>query len=104
MLFSHCPSPMILVVRFTRSITKKSNVHLVNQMKIYNDQCQYRQTLQLFDKHKDDIQLNTNYSSSIFSQVLKACSKLNEFELGSRIHQQIKSTLIINDSFVLQTL
>ena len=89
---------MILVVRFTRSITKKSNVHLVNQMKIYNDQCQYRQTL------KDDIQLNTNYSSSIFSQVLKACSKLNEFELGSRIHQQIKSTLIINDSFVLQTL
>jgi len=80
----------------------ESDSKLANQMKVLNDAKQFRKTLQLFNKNKDNNNINT-CSSTIIIQALKACSQLGDLKSGSTIHNLISSR-IKNDSWILVSL
>jgi hypothetical protein len=81
-----------------RSVTIQSEFDLVQQMKLLNNNKQFKETLELFDKHNEkNIDQFSNY---ILTQVLKACSGLGDLQRGSNIHRLVSSRLK-NDSFLL---
>ncbi|CAM4786417.1 unnamed protein product, partial [Rotaria magnacalcarata] len=78
-----------------RSVIIASDLDLVTKMKFFNDEKQFKKTLQLFDKHKE--QNIETCSNSIIIQALKACTQLHDLKRGSLIHRRISSQ-IKNDS------
>ncbi len=90
---------MVLV---KRSAISQSDFNLANQMKLFNDAKQFTKTLELFNKNKENCNINT-CSSTIIIQALKACAQLGDLQSGSNIHHLISSR-IKNDSYILVSL
>ncbi|CAF4976838.1 unnamed protein product [Rotaria sp. Silwood1] len=91
-------NPIIFTQRY---LTVKSDVDLNVQMKLLNDRKQFRKSLDLFDKYKEN---NINkLSSSTITQALKACAQICDLERGSTIHRLISSR-INNDFYILASL
>ncbi len=90
---------MVLV---KRSAISQSDINLANQMKLFNGAKQFRKTLELFNKNKENYNINT-CSSTIIIQALKACAQLGDLQSGSTIHHLISSR-IKNDSYILVSL
>ena len=86
--------PMIELLRY-KSFTSKFD--LSEQMKKFNYQGDYRKSLALFTENP------SARSDACISQALKACSKLQDFQRGKEIHQQLKSRSI-NNSFIQTSL
>ncbi|CAM4958738.1 unnamed protein product [Rotaria socialis] len=84
-----------------RSMIIGSELDLVAKMKFFNDEKQFKKTLQLFDKHQE--QNIETCSNSIIIQALKACTQLRDLKRGSLIHHRISSQ-IKNDSSILFSL
>ncbi|CAF4050201.1 unnamed protein product [Rotaria magnacalcarata] len=84
-----------------RSVIIASDLDLVRKMKFFNDEKQFKKTLQLFDKHKE--QNIETCSNSIIIQALKACTQLRDLKRGSLIHRLISSQ-IKNDSSIVFSL
>ncbi|CAF1454984.1 unnamed protein product [Rotaria magnacalcarata] len=81
---------------FIRSIDSD----LGDQMKILNDNKQYTKTLELFDRHKENIE---KYSNWVIIQALKACSQTKDIKRGSNIHNLVSSRLK-HDPYILPAL
>jgi len=80
-----------------RSVIIRSDFDLGSQMKLLNDNKQFKKALELFDKYKKD---NIETSSSlIITQALKACAHLEDLQRGSTIHHLISSR--IKDDFYI---
>ncbi|CAF1222236.1 unnamed protein product [Adineta steineri] len=91
-----------LVVSVKRSVTIQSNSHLSTQMKLLNDNKQFKKALVLFDKHtKNNADI---FSSSIITQALKACTHLRDLERGKTIHGHLISTRTKNDLYTTTSL
>ncbi len=86
-LFNHRLSSTIIIVK--RPVTIKSDFDLVTQMKLFNDQKQFKKALELFDKHKDN-KMET-CSDFMINQVLKACTNISDLQRGLNIHHMISS-------------
>lgn len=89
-----------IVILVQRSLITKSDFQLSQKMKTSNENKQYRKTIEIFYENKKHIKEIRNCSSYIISHILKACICLNDIELGSQIHYEVKSR-VSNDSFVL---
>ena len=88
-------SPIALV---KRSLANRPEFELANQMKLLNDNKQFKKTLELFDKNKTNgVELS---SSFIITQALKACTNLQDLQRGTTIHHLISSS-IKNDPYIL---
>ncbi|CAF1145535.1 unnamed protein product [Adineta steineri] len=91
-----------LVVSIKRSVTIQSNSHLSTQMKLLNDNKQFKKALALFDKHtKNNAEI---FSSSIITQALKACTHLRDLERGKTIHRHLISSRTKNDLYTTTSL
>ncbi|CAF1308155.1 unnamed protein product [Adineta steineri] len=92
-------SSLSLVVAVKRSVTiSQSNFHLSNQMKLLNDNKQFKKTLELFDKYTKN---NTKtFSSYIITQALKACTHLKDLERGKTIHHHLISSRTKDDLYI----
>lgn len=87
---------------FQRSLIVKSDFELSREMKKFNDIKQFQKTIELFQKHKQ-IKDVAQCSSFVISDLLKACTHLNNIELGSKIHSQIESR-VNHDPYILLSL
>ncbi len=86
-LLNHNLSFLTLILK--RSAIVRSDFDLSSQMKLLNDNKQFKKALELFNKYKKD---NVETSSSfIITQALKACAHLEDLQLGSTIHHLISS-------------
>ncbi|CAF4263496.1 unnamed protein product [Adineta steineri] len=96
-------SSLSLVVAVKRSVTiSQSNFHLSNQMKLLNDNKQFKKTLELFDKYTKN---NTKtFSSYIITQALKACTHLKDLERGKTIHHHLISSRTKDDLYITTSL
>ncbi|UJR07570.1 hypothetical protein I4U23_011858 [Adineta vaga] len=90
-----------LIIYGKRLITIQSTVDLGKQMKSLNDKKQFRQALELFDKHKQNNILTC--STLTITQVLKACAQIKDVERGQNIHKLIPSR-IKSDYYILSSL
>ncbi len=99
-MLDHHLSSLIVLVK--RSVIIQSDLDLANQMKFLNDTKQFRKTLELFNKNRENNNINT-CSSTIIIQALKACARLGDLQRGSTIHHLISSR-IKNDSYILVSL
>jgi hypothetical protein len=98
-LFQDRLLPFIVFVK--RSLTIQSDFDLGNQMKLLNNNKQFKKTLDLFDEHqKNNIE---TCSSLILTQVLKACAQTGDLQRGKIIHNLISSRLK-TDSYILTSL
>ncbi|UJR34389.1 hypothetical protein I4U23_021797 [Adineta vaga] len=70
-------------------------------MKCLNDNKQFKQSLELFDKYKKNNL--KSFSSLLITQALKACTHLKDYQTGLNIHHLISSR-INNDSYILASL
>jgi hypothetical protein len=86
-LFNHRLASTIIIVK--RPVIIKSDVDLVTQMKLLNDQKQFKKALELFDQHKDN-KIGT-CSDLMINQVLKACANIGDLQRGLNIHHMISS-------------
>jgi len=87
----------LLTLFLKRSAIIRSDFDLGSQMKLLNDNKQFKKALELFDKYKKD---NIETSSSwIITQALKACAHLEDLQRGSTIHHLISSR--IKDDFYI---
>jgi hypothetical protein len=74
-----------------RSLIIKSNSNLAYEMKLLNDNKQFKKTIQLFDKqNKNKIE---TFSSFIITQALKACAHLKDRQYGKIIHHSVSSRI-----------
>ena len=79
----------------------KNEWNLVDQMKLMNKNKQFKQALQLFDKHSNK---NINQISNlVLTQVLKSCAGLRDFQRGTMVHN-IVSNRLDKDSYLLTSL
>ena len=84
-----------------RSTSVQSKVNIGIQMKIFNDNKQFRKVLELFDKFNEK---NINECSNwIIIQGLKACTEIGDIQYGLKIHNLISSRLSY-DPYVLPSL
>ncbi|CAF5134708.1 unnamed protein product, partial [Rotaria sp. Silwood1] len=84
-----------------RSLNIQSIDHnLGDRMKMLNDNKQYLQTLELIDKHINNIEKCSNWT---IIQTLKACSELRDIQRGSNIHNLVSSRLK-HDPYILPSL
>ncbi|CAF3847043.1 unnamed protein product, partial [Rotaria sp. Silwood1] len=92
---------IFLTVVAKRSLNIQSIDHnLGDRMKMLNDNKQYLQTLELIDKHINNIEKCSNW---IIIQTLKACSELRDIQRGSNIHNLVSSRLK-HDPYILPSL
>ena len=77
------------MITLKRSVIIQDKVDLGVEMKRLNDRKQFRKTLELFDKHKDN-NIQT-FSTFTITQTLKACAHLRDIQRGSTIHHLISS-------------
>ncbi|CAF3842091.1 unnamed protein product [Rotaria magnacalcarata] len=78
-----------------------NNVNIGDQMKILNDNKQYKKVLELFDAfNENNIDKCSNW---IVIQALKACTQINDVQHGLKIHNLISSRLK-HDPYVLPSL
>lgn len=85
-----------------RIIIIQSDIDLGKQMKVLNDNKQFKKALELFDKQKEN---NTEiFSSLIITQALKACAHLKDLQYGKMIHRLISSCTIKDDFFISASL
>jgi hypothetical protein len=96
---NHRLSSVIVFVK--RSVIIQSNFDLGSQMKLLNDNKQFKKALELFDKHKKN-NIET-FSSLIITQALKACTHLQDLQYGSTIHRLISSR-VKNDLYISASL
>ena len=93
-------------LRFIRLTTKRlaatqSNVNIGDQMKILNDNRNYRKALELFDRFKEkNIDKCSNW---MIIQALKACTEIRDVQRGCQIHNLVASRLK-SDPYVLPSL
>ena len=90
-----------LIVFLKRSVNIQSNFDLGKEMKLLNDNKQFKKALELFDKQKKN-NIET-FSSLTITQALKACAQLEDLQRGSTIHHLISSR-IKDDSYILASL
>jgi hypothetical protein len=84
-----------------RSLIIKSNSNLAYEMKLLNDNKQFKKTIQLFDKqNKNKIE---TLSSFVFTQALKACAQLKDLHYGKIIHNSLSSHMK-QDSYISASL
>ncbi|CAF1205633.1 unnamed protein product [Rotaria sordida] len=89
---------LIVVKRF---VALKSDRELDAQIKSFNDKKQFKKTLELFDKYKEnDVK---NLSSFVINQALKACTEMRDLQRGMIIHRLISSR-IKTDSYITGSL
>ncbi|CAF1287743.1 unnamed protein product [Rotaria magnacalcarata] len=96
---NHRLSSLIIFVK--RSVAIQSNFDLGKQMKLLNDNKQFKKSLELFDKHKKN-NIET-FSSLIITQALKACAHLEDFQRAETIYHLISSR-IKDDLYILASL
>lgn len=87
---------------FVRRINHRSDFALVHQMKLLNQNQNYRELLSIFDHFIKEKSINQLPKGAI-TQVLKACGKLQDFSRAADIHRCLPSE-IINDPYILPTL
>ena len=81
----------VLTLILKRSAIVRSDFDLGSQMKLLNDNKQFKKALELFDKYKkDNIKTSTSF---IITQALKACAHLKDLQRGSTIHHLISSRI-----------
>ena len=96
---NNCLRFVILAGRRLASI--QSNVNIGDQMKMLNDNKQYRKTLELFDAFNEkNIDKCSNW---IIIHALKACTQISDVQRGLKIHNLISSRLK-HDPYVLPSL
>ena len=86
----------------TRSLVTKPTSDLSSQMKAFNSAKQFRKTLQLFTKSKENSDTDISSRSIIFL-VLKACAELRDLQLGFSVHHRISINLK-DDPYILASL
>ncbi|CAF3847027.1 unnamed protein product [Rotaria sp. Silwood1] len=92
---------IFLTVVAKRSLNIQSIDHnLGDRMKMLNDNKQYLQTLELIDKHINNIEKCSNWT---IIQTLKACSELRDIQRDSNIHNVVSSRLK-HDPYILPSL
>ncbi|CAF0865251.1 unnamed protein product [Adineta ricciae] len=77
--------------------------NLVTQMKLMNNNKQFKKALRLFDEQTSDDKNMKKISSLVFTQVLKSCAGLPDFQRGITIHR-IVSNRLDKDSYLLTSL
>ncbi|CAF1449723.1 unnamed protein product [Rotaria magnacalcarata] len=84
-----------------RLASTENNVNIGDQMKILNDNKQYKKVLELFDAFNEkNIDKCSNW---IVIQALKACTQINDVQHGLKIHNLISSRLK-HDPYILPSL
>ncbi|CAF3967721.1 unnamed protein product, partial [Rotaria sordida] len=92
LLYYRSTSRLIIMKRF---VALKSNGDVGAQIKSFNEKKQFKKTLELFDKYKEnDVK---NLSSFIITQALKACTQMGDLQRGLIIHCLISSRYIKNN-------
>ncbi|CAF3470182.1 unnamed protein product [Rotaria socialis] len=84
-----------------RLASTQSNVNIGDQMKILNDNKQYKKALELFDEFNE--KTIDKCSNWIIIQALKACTQICDVQRGLKIHNLISSRLK-HDPYVLPSL
>ncbi|CAF0973197.1 unnamed protein product [Adineta steineri] len=84
-------------------IIEKNERNLVTQMKSMNNNKQFKKALQLFDEHNNNNKNTDQMSNLVFTQVLKSCTGLRDFQRGTKIHD-IVSNRLDKDSYLLTSL
>ncbi|CAF1392754.1 unnamed protein product [Rotaria sordida] len=88
LLYYRSTSRLIIMKRF---VALKSNGDVGAQIKSFNEKKQFKKTLELFDKYKEnDVK---NLSSFIITQALKACTQMGDLQRGLIIHCLISSRI-----------
>jgi len=98
-LLNHHLASTIIIVK--RPVTIKSDFDLATQMKLLNDQKQFKKALELFDQYKNN-KIET-CSDLIINQVLKACANINDIQRGLNIHHML-SFRTKQNSYILTSL
>lgn len=76
-----------IFIKYSSNIPYKFD--LGNQMKSLNDKKQFRNAIEVFDKH---MKSNSKaYPSLVITQALKACANIKDYQRGLQIHQLIAS-------------
>ncbi|CAF5174123.1 unnamed protein product [Rotaria magnacalcarata] len=84
-----------------RLASTENNASIGDQMKILNDNKQYKKVLELFDAFNEkNIDKCSNW---IVIQALKACTQINDVQHGLKIHNLISSRLK-HDPYILPSL
>jgi hypothetical protein len=93
---------LLSLVHFVKPSTIiKSNSNLAYEMKLLNDNKQFKKTIQLFDKqNKNKIE---TLSSFVITQALKACAHLKDLHYGKIIHNSLSSHMK-EDSYISASL
>ncbi len=84
-LLNHHLASTIIIVK--RPVTIKSDFDLATQMKLLNDQKQFKKALELFDQYKNN-KIET-CSDHTINQALKACANIGDLQRGLTIHHMI---------------
>ncbi|CAF4072212.1 unnamed protein product, partial [Rotaria magnacalcarata] len=84
-----------------RLASTQSNVNIGDQIKILNDNKQYKKVLELFDEFNE--KTIDKCSNWIIIQALKACTQICDVQRGLKIHNLISSRLK-RDPYVLPSL
>ncbi|CAF1227763.1 unnamed protein product [Rotaria sordida] len=88
LLYYRSTSRLIAIKRF---VVHQSDGDVGTKIKLFNDKKQFKKTLELFDKYKEnDIK---NLSSFIITQALKACAQVRDLQRGMIIHRLISSRI-----------
>jgi hypothetical protein len=83
------------------SVTYRSDIDLGKEMKILNDNKQFKKALKLFDTYKEkDIKMK---SSFVITQALKACTQTGDIQRGLTIYDLV-SFQMKQDSYILASL
>ncbi|CAM4844162.1 unnamed protein product [Rotaria magnacalcarata] len=90
-----------VVLAGRRLASTQSNVNIGDQMKILNDNKQYKKALELFDEFNE--KTIDKCSNWIIIQALKACTQICDVQRGLKIHNLISSRLK-QDPYVLPSL
>ncbi|CAF1686144.1 unnamed protein product, partial [Rotaria magnacalcarata] len=90
-----------VVLAGRRLASTQSNVNIGDQMKILNDNKQYKKALELFDEFNE--KTIDKCSNWIIIQALKACTQICDVQRGLKIHNLISSRLK-HDPYVLPSL
>jgi hypothetical protein len=86
----------------TRPISDRSDLSLIQRMKMLNQKKQHVQVLNLFDEHKQETKTN-HLSSSVITQALKASTQLGDLRRGQAIHRLVSSRAK-TDCYILSSL
>ena len=75
---------------FRTASNLRSDFELGKQMKLYNDNKQFKKVLDLFDHYNENNNAKTCYSL-VITQVLKACAHLGDIKRGKVVHEMVSS-------------